>query len=203
MSKPAPRPLTARRGPLSNSTLPAPTLSAAAGQAARRRIGQPDPSPALCLWHLGRVPRRSGEFELLRSRRQPRNPRFRRSRRRSRGQRIPQVRYTYSGPYGSALSVSAETPETDIMTPAGKVHRFEFSNHLGGSLAPTPRTVGSLLCRQWRRHHRHHRLYPVEQHHQSLGAGCHLCVLLVAALGPCRCPRRHPSDPDDQRRQIC
>src|SRR5437763_7353739 len=35
--------------------------------------------------------------------------------------RIPQVRYTYAGPWGSAWSVSAETPETDIVTPAGNV----------------------------------------------------------------------------------
>ena len=35
--------------------------------------------------------------------------------------RIPQVRYTYTGPWGSAWSVSAETPETDIVTPAGNV----------------------------------------------------------------------------------
>ena len=35
--------------------------------------------------------------------------------------RIPQVRYTYSGPWSSAWSISAETPETDIVTPAGNV----------------------------------------------------------------------------------
>ena len=35
--------------------------------------------------------------------------------------RIPQVRYTYSGPWGAAWSISAETPETDIVTPAGNV----------------------------------------------------------------------------------
>jgi hypothetical protein len=35
--------------------------------------------------------------------------------------RIPQVRYTYAGPYGSAWSVSAEAPETDVLTPAGKI----------------------------------------------------------------------------------
>jgi hypothetical protein len=35
--------------------------------------------------------------------------------------RIPQVRYTLAGPYGAAFSVSAETPETDIFTPAGKI----------------------------------------------------------------------------------
>ncbi|HEY3909900.1 MAG TPA: DcaP family trimeric outer membrane transporter [Stellaceae bacterium] len=35
--------------------------------------------------------------------------------------RIPQVRYTYTGPYGSAWSASIEAPETDVLTPAGKV----------------------------------------------------------------------------------
>ncbi len=34
--------------------------------------------------------------------------------------RIPQVRYTYAGPYGSAWSASIETPQTDVLTPAGK-----------------------------------------------------------------------------------
>src|SRR5487761_691205 len=35
--------------------------------------------------------------------------------------RIPQVRYTYAGPYGSAFSASIETPQTDVITPAGKI----------------------------------------------------------------------------------
>ena len=35
--------------------------------------------------------------------------------------RVPQVRYTLAGPYGIAFSVSAETPETDVFTPAGKI----------------------------------------------------------------------------------
>ena len=35
--------------------------------------------------------------------------------------RIPQVRYTYQGPWGTAWSVSAETPSTEILTPAGKI----------------------------------------------------------------------------------
>jgi hypothetical protein len=35
--------------------------------------------------------------------------------------RIPQIRYTYSGAWGRAWSISAETPETDIVTPAGNV----------------------------------------------------------------------------------
>ncbi len=35
--------------------------------------------------------------------------------------RIPQVRYTYAGPWGSAWSASLETPETDVLTPAGQI----------------------------------------------------------------------------------
>src|SRR5215469_13414669 len=35
------------------------------------------------------------------------------------GQRIPQVRYTLAGPWGSAFSVSAEEPFTSMLTPAG------------------------------------------------------------------------------------
>ena len=33
--------------------------------------------------------------------------------------RIPQVRYTYAGPWGSAFSAAAEAPETDVLTPGG------------------------------------------------------------------------------------
>jgi Porin subfamily len=35
------------------------------------------------------------------------------------GQRIPQVRYTLAGPWGSAFSVSAEQPTVNVVTPAG------------------------------------------------------------------------------------
>jgi hypothetical protein len=35
------------------------------------------------------------------------------------GQRIPQIRYTIPGPYGSAFSVSAENPFTTLITPSG------------------------------------------------------------------------------------
>ncbi len=36
-------------------------------------------------------------------------------------QRMPQVRYTINGPWGSAWAMALETPETDVLTPAGKV----------------------------------------------------------------------------------
>ena len=35
--------------------------------------------------------------------------------------RLPQLRYTFNGPWGSAWSVALETPETDVLTPAGRV----------------------------------------------------------------------------------
>jgi hypothetical protein len=35
--------------------------------------------------------------------------------------RIPQVRYTYAGAWGSAWSVALETPQTDVLTPGGKL----------------------------------------------------------------------------------
>jgi hypothetical protein len=50
--------------------------------------------------------------------------------------RIPQIRYTLAGPYGSAWSVSAETPETDIMTPVGPI--FQDTTTIGGGSATTP-----------------------------------------------------------------
>src|SRR5690242_12164915 len=37
------------------------------------------------------------------------------------GLRIPQVRYTLAGPYGSAFSVSAETPTTSMIAPGGLI----------------------------------------------------------------------------------
>jgi hypothetical protein len=46
--------------------------------------------------------------------------------------RIPQVRYTLNGPWGSAWSVSAETPETDVVTPAGYVKTDTNTSALPG-----------------------------------------------------------------------
>ena len=62
--------------------------------------------------------------------------------------RIPQVRYTYAGPWGSAWSVSLETPQTDIITPAGKIttdsgNQVVFGGVLVGTALATP-TVGGV-----------------------------------------------------------
>jgi Porin subfamily len=52
--------------------------------------------------------------------------------------RIPQVRYTVPGPGSSAWSVSAESPNTDLITPAGLVAQDTNSGALpGGPGAPT------------------------------------------------------------------
>ena len=64
--------------------------------------------------------------------------------------RVPQVRYTYAGPYGSAFSVSAETPETDMFTPAGKV-TSDWNNQTvtRPDLVPASNGGSRLLCCQW------------------------------------------------------
>ena len=55
--------------------------------------------------------------------------------------RIPQVRYTYNGPYGSAWSISAETPETDIVTPASIV---KTDTNLGQNPVTSGTTTGCV-----------------------------------------------------------
>jgi hypothetical protein len=52
--------------------------------------------------------------------------------------RLPQVRYTYAGPWGSAWSASLETPDTDLITPVGLVEQDSNTGALpGGPGAPT------------------------------------------------------------------
>jgi hypothetical protein len=58
--------------------------------------------------------------------------------------RIPQIRYTYAGPWGSAWSISAETPETDIVTPAGNVR--SDSNTQGLPSGPGAVVNGTAGC---------------------------------------------------------
>ena len=54
--------------------------------------------------------------------------------------RIPQVRYTMTGPWGSALSFSAEAPDTDVLTPAGLVE--QDTNLVPGAVSNT----GTAAC---------------------------------------------------------
>jgi porin-like protein len=55
------------------------------------------------------------------------------------GQRIPQVRYTIAGPWGSAFSVSAEQPWTAMQTPAGLI-----SSDTNGQALPTGPGTGNI-----------------------------------------------------------
>jgi hypothetical protein len=58
------------------------------------------------------------------------------------GHRIPQVRYTVVGPWGSAWSASAEQPFTDMMTPAGILSSDSNVGALpSGPGAPTISTI--------------------------------------------------------------
>jgi hypothetical protein len=45
--------------------------------------------------------------------------------------RTPQVRYTYPGPWGSAWSIAFEQPQTDVITPAGKLTTDTTGPNLG------------------------------------------------------------------------
>jgi hypothetical protein len=55
------------------------------------------------------------------------------------GRRIPQVRYTLAGPWGSAWSASLEQPTTSMITPAGILSSDSNVGGLpGGPGAPTP-----------------------------------------------------------------
>jgi hypothetical protein len=57
-------------------------------------------------------------------------------------QRIPQVRYTYSGPWGSSWSASLESPQTDVLTPAGKITSDQNLDAFGVS----NKTPGGVAC---------------------------------------------------------
>jgi hypothetical protein len=56
--------------------------------------------------------------------------------------RIPQVRYTIAGPWGSAWSASLETPETNVITPAGLI--ATDSNELPSVSAANANTNGCV-----------------------------------------------------------
>jgi hypothetical protein len=58
------------------------------------------------------------------------------------GQRIPQVRYTIVGPWGSAWSMSAEQPFTSMQTPAGILS--SDSNIAGLPSGPGTATIGPI-----------------------------------------------------------
>jgi hypothetical protein len=60
--------------------------------------------------------------------------------------RIPQIRYTYSLPWGIALSASAETPQTDIFTPAGKITTDSTSQVINTTAGLVPASNGGTNC---------------------------------------------------------
>jgi hypothetical protein len=57
-------------------------------------------------------------------------------------QRMPQVRYTYNGPWGSAWSVALEAPETEVLTPAGRV----LTDTNLGQFPVINKTPGNVAC---------------------------------------------------------
>ncbi|HUC09060.1 MAG TPA: DcaP family trimeric outer membrane transporter [Stellaceae bacterium] len=63
------------------------------------------------------------------------------------GQRIPQVRYTIPGPYGSAFSVSAENPWTTVITPGGVQSSDWSQDGIDGSTStPNGESAAVLIC---------------------------------------------------------
>src|SRR6202007_2536549 len=58
------------------------------------------------------------------------------------GYRVPQVRYTVAGPYGSAFSVSAEPPTRGLIVPAGTIS----TDHLLTANQAGPNAVTSPLA---------------------------------------------------------
>jgi hypothetical protein len=60
------------------------------------------------------------------------------------GLRVPQVRYTVAGPYGSAFSVSAENPFTTVITPGGVQSTDQALSGSGTSTTPPSGTIPSI-----------------------------------------------------------
>ncbi|HEY3912550.1 MAG TPA: DcaP family trimeric outer membrane transporter [Stellaceae bacterium] len=62
------------------------------------------------------------------------------------GNRIPQVRYTIAGPYGSAFSMSAEQPTTSVIVPGGTVSSDLPTDGLTGTTTTPPASVIPAIC---------------------------------------------------------
>jgi hypothetical protein len=68
------------------------------------------------------------------------------------GYRVPQIRYTLAGPYGSAWSVSAEQPTTGIIVPSGTISndQLQAASPSAAQTAPTaalvPATCNGVPC---------------------------------------------------------
>jgi hypothetical protein len=57
-------------------------------------------------------------------------------------ERLPQVRYTFQGPRGSAWSVALEGPDTDVLTPAGRI----MTDRNLDAFPVINRTPGGVAC---------------------------------------------------------
>src|SRR5216684_1160492 len=55
--------------------------------------------------------------------------------------RVPQLRYTIAGPWGSAWSASLETPETDLLTPVGQIFQDTTGSGTGSQTSPPAATT--------------------------------------------------------------
>jgi Porin subfamily/DcaP outer membrane protein len=64
------------------------------------------------------------------------------------GYRVPQIRYTVAGPYGSAFSVSAEQPTSSVLTPGGIVSSDQQTQALpsGPGTATIGPTCNGMPC---------------------------------------------------------
>ena len=118
------------------------------------------------------------------------------------GMRIPQVRYTFAGPYGTAFSVSAENPYTTIIQPGGvESSDLNLVRHRDSEQSVSA-TAGVGVAVQWDRLHRYW-----DQHYGGDLAGQPGCAesphphgrrLFFAALGACQlrgCPAAFTMSP--------
>jgi hypothetical protein len=60
--------------------------------------------------------------------------------------RIPQIRYTIAGPWGSAWSIAAETPRTEFLTPAGYISSDGNIAATTNANNPGPQFVPATTC---------------------------------------------------------
>jgi Porin subfamily/DcaP outer membrane protein len=61
------------------------------------------------------------------------------------GYRVPQVRYTLAGPYGSAFSVSAEQPTTGLIVPAGTISNDQLLSANQNAPGPVTNPLAPLI----------------------------------------------------------
>src|SRR5580704_1834932 len=61
------------------------------------------------------------------------------------GYRVPQVRYTMAGPYGSAFSVSAEQPTTGLIVPSGTISNDQLLSANQNAPGPVTNPLAPLV----------------------------------------------------------